>query len=143
MNSKIYSAFLISLFLFLSTTGHIASAHDETKSAVVIQVSDKDSGKWNLALNNAKNVQKDLGADKVQIQIVVYGPGISMLKSDATIANRVSEAVKSGIKIVACENTMKNLKLKHEDMNPDISYVPAGVTELMKKQMAGWAYIRP
>lgn len=110
---------------------------------VVIQVSDGDAAKWNLALNNAKNVQQDLGADKVQIEIVAYGPGIGMLKDDATTNSRVSEAVKSGIQVVACENTMKGQKLTKADMNPAIGYVSAGVVELMKRQGEGWAYIRP
>jgi intracellular sulfur oxidation DsrE/DsrF family protein len=43
----------------------------------------------NLALNNAKNVQKDLKGAK--IEIVAYGPGIGMLKADSEVANRVSE----------------------------------------------------
>ena len=29
------------------------------------------------------------------------------------------------------------------DMLPNLEYVPAGVTEIMKKQQQGWAYIRP
>jgi intracellular sulfur oxidation DsrE/DsrF family protein len=110
---------------------------------VVIQVSDGDAAKWNLALNNAKNAQQELGADKVQIEIVAYGPGIGMLKEDATTNTRVSEAVKSGIQIVACENTMKGQKLTKADMNPAVGYVPAGVVELIKRQGEGWAYIHP
>jgi uncharacterized protein len=114
-----------------------------TKTRVVFQVSDNDAGKWNLALNNAKNVQQELGADKVEIEIVAYGPGIGMLKADATTSNRVDDATKSGIKIVACENTMNNQKLTKADMNANISYVPAGVVELMRLHSEGWAYIRP
>ena len=81
------------------------------KTQVVLQVSDPDPAKWNLALNNARNAQVDLGADKVDIEIVAYGPGINMLKFDAVTANRVSEAVKNGVKIVACENTMTAQKI--------------------------------
>jgi uncharacterized protein len=44
---------------------------------------------------------------------------------------------------VACENTMTALKLTPADMNPAISYVPAGVVEIMKRQSEGWAYVRP
>ena len=40
------------------------------ESRVVIQVSDADPGKWNLALNNARNLQTDLGAANVAIEIV-------------------------------------------------------------------------
>jgi uncharacterized protein len=113
------------------------------KNKVVFQVSDGDAGKWNLALNNAKNVQESLGAQNVAIEIVAYGPGIGMLKAESTTSNRVTDAIKSGIQIVACENTMTALKLTPADMNPAISYVPAGVVEIMKRQSEGWAYVRP
>jgi uncharacterized protein len=131
-------------FAFSATTQlALAQTAAPAKAKVVFQVSDGDAGKWNLALNNAKNVQQELGAGKVDIEIVAYGPGIGMLKADATISNRVDEAVKSGIKVVACENTMINQKLTKADMNANISYVPAGVVELMRLHSEGWAYIRP
>jgi uncharacterized protein len=109
----------------------------------VFQVSDADPQKWNLTLNNARNVQDDLGSDAVQLEIVVYGPGIGMLKGDSAVGKRVAEALKSGVKVVACENTMKAQKLARADMLPDIGYVPAGVVELMQRQREGYAYIRP
>lgn len=109
----------------------------------VFQVSDADPGKWNLALNNVRNVQEDLGAEATELEIVVYGPGIGMLKADSPVAARVAAALKAGVKVVACENTMKAQKLVYADMLPAIGYVQAGVTELMKKQREGWAYIRP
>lgn len=113
------------------------------KERVVFSVSDKDAVKWNLALNNAGNVQSNVGKDKVDIEIVVFGPGIHMLTADSTAANRISQAIKNGVKIVACENSMTNFKLAKADMNPNISYVPGGVVELMQLQKAGWAYVRP
>jgi intracellular sulfur oxidation DsrE/DsrF family protein len=113
------------------------------RARVVLQVSDADPGKWNLALNNARNLQADLGAANVDIEIVAYGPGIGMLKADSVVGNRVEEAMGSGIKVVACENTMKGQKLTQADMLGKVSYVPAGVVELMQKQQQGWAYIRP
>lgn len=123
--------------------GAVAQAASPAATKVVFQVSDGDAAKWNLALNNAKNVQQELGASKVQIEIVAYGPGIGMLKDDSTAANRVAEAVQSGIEIVACENTMMAQKLTKADMNKSVGYVSAGVVELMKRQSEGWAYIRP
>jgi hypothetical protein len=55
----------------------------------------------------------------------------------------VIDAMAQGVKVVACENTMTNQKIKREDMIDKISYVKAGVVELMQKQREGWAYIRP
>lgn len=114
-----------------------------TRSQVVFQVSDDDAKKWNLALNNVKNVQQELGEKNVDVEIVVYGPGIGMLKFESAVAARIDEALKAGVKVVACENTMKAQKLTKADMMTTIAYVPAGVIELMKKQKEGYAYIRP
>jgi uncharacterized protein len=113
------------------------------RARVVIQVSDSDQGKWNLALNNAKNIQTDLGAANVDIEIVTYGPGIDMLKLDSPVGGRIGEATTAGVKVIACENTMRGQKLTRADMLNGISYVPAGVVELMSRQQQGWAYIRP
>jgi intracellular sulfur oxidation DsrE/DsrF family protein len=118
----------------------IASRQVQTK--VVFQVSDNDPGKWNLVLNNAANAQKELGAALVA-EIVAYGPGISMLESDSAVAKRIESALSSGIRIVACENTMKALKLTRNEMLPGIGYVAAGVVELIERQQQGYAYIRP
>lgn len=121
----------------------VAGATMARKSQLVIQVSDADPAKWNLALNNASNVQKDLGAANVELEIVAYGPGIGMLKAESVAGNRVNEAVASGVKVVACENTMQAQKLAKSDMLASVGYVSAGVVELMQKQQEGWAYIRP
>ena len=113
------------------------------RSKVVLQMSESDPAKWNLALNNAKNIQTDLGAANVDVELVAYGPGIGMLKADSIVGNRVDEALASGVKVVACENTMRAQKLTQGDMLGKISYVQAGVVEIMQRQQQGWAYIRP
>ena len=119
------------------------SPQASARSKVVLQVSESDPAKWNLALNNAKNIQTDLAPPNVDIEIVAYGPGIGMLKADSVVGNRVDEAIAAGVKVVACENTMRAQKLTQTDMLNKISYVQAGVVEIMQKQQQGWAYIRP
>ncbi|HZQ62175.1 MAG TPA: DsrE family protein [Casimicrobiaceae bacterium] len=133
----------------LIASAHTALAQPGTGSApaaknrVVMQVSDADPVKWNLALNNARNLQSDVGRDNVEIEIVAYGPGIGMLKRESPVGTRIDEALTSGVAVVACENTMAAQKLGKGDMLPSIGYVPAGVTEIMKRQQQGWAYLRP
>ena len=113
------------------------------KNKLVFQMSDADPARWDLALNNMRNVQVDLGEDDVELELVAYGPGIGMLKGDSPVAKGVAEALKTGAKVVACENTMKGQKLGYADMLPNIGYAPSGVVELMRKQQQGYAYIRP
>ena len=66
-----------------------------------------------------------------------------MLKLDAVSNSRVTDAIKAGVQIAACENTMRNQKLARADMHPNVSYVPAGVTQIVQRQRDGWAYLRP
>ena len=113
------------------------------RARVVIQVSDNDPAKWNLALNNARNVQEDLGAANVDIEIVAYGPGLAMLRDDSKVADRLGQALDKNIGLFACENTMRNQKVSRSDIYAGVKYVEAGVVHLMKRQREGWAYIRP
>lgn len=142
MNRRII---LLSAASALAGFANVAGAQSATgrRHKLVLQVSDADPGKWSLALNNAKNVQQEVGAANVDIEIVAYGPGIGMLRLEAPVAGRVLEATQAGIKVVACENTMSNMKLTKADMNAAVGYVPAGVVELMTRQAEGWAYVRP
>jgi intracellular sulfur oxidation DsrE/DsrF family protein len=126
----------------LAMTG-VAHSQGQGKQRVVFQVSDNDPAKWNLTLNNARNVQADLGKDKVQIEIVAYGPGLNMLKAESAVAGRLAQALDSSVALLACENTMHNTNVKKSDMYEGIGYVLAGVTHIMKRQQEGWAYIRP
>jgi intracellular sulfur oxidation DsrE/DsrF family protein len=143
-HSSLVAAALLASALCVATAASAQGQHPTApRNRVVIQVSDAEPAKWNLALNNAKNIQTDIGAANVDIELVAYGPGIGMLKSDSIVGNRIEEAGKAGIKIVACENTMRGQKLTHPDMLAGIGYVPAGVVELMQRQQEGWAYIRP
>ena len=132
---RILLGLLLGLFL--------ATGLAQEKQKVIFQVSDNDPAKWNLALNNARNVQADLGKDKVEIEIVAYGPGLNMLKAESKVAARLAEALDNEVALLACENTMTNTKVTKADMYGGISYVLAGVTHIMKRQREGWAYIRP
>jgi uncharacterized protein len=115
----------------------------QEKHRVVLQVSDNDPAKWNLALNNARNVQQDLGKQNVEVEIVAYGPGLAMLKAESPVAGRLAAALDANVTLLACENTMQNTKVSRDDIYGGVRFVQAGVTHIMKRQKEGWAYIRP
>ncbi len=129
------TAFLLSFASFC--------AHAAEREKVVFQVSDSVPGKWNLTLSNASNLQDLLGKDNVDIEIVAYGPGIDMLRLESEVGDKIDKAIGNGVKIVACQNTMKAKKLTKDDMLTSIDYVPGGVLEIMRKEKAGWSYVRP
>ena len=134
---------LAGLALLAPLAGRAQGKAAAERYKVVLQVSDADPAKWNLALNNANNIQHDLGKENVQIEIVAYGPGLPMLKADSKVHDRLAQALDSSIGLMACENTRRNTKVSKDQMYAGIAYVDAGVVHIMKRQREGWAYIRP
>ena len=113
------------------------------KHRVVFHVTDADPAKWNIVLNNAGNVQDELGKDKVIIEIVTHGPGINMLKGESKVTSRLAQAMDRNIGLYACENTMRAAKVTKADMYGGISYAPSGVAHIIRRQEEGWTYLRP
>lgn len=110
---------------------------------VVIQVSDSNPKKWNLALNNAENLKEVLGAEFVKIEIVAYGPGLDMLKLNSEVSTRLAKIAKTGVTLYACGTTMRKQKVNKEDLDKTAEIVASGVVEIVEKQKEGYAYIRP
>ncbi len=112
------------------------------RNRALFQVTDNDPARWNMILNNMQNLREGVGGEPVEIELVAYGPGISMLKADSSVKQRLLDALGKGVKVNACQNTMTGMKLTPADMMGEIGYVPSGVVEVMRKQQQGWAYIR-
>jgi intracellular sulfur oxidation DsrE/DsrF family protein len=126
----------------LAATAAAAAPAKPTAYKALFQVSDDDPKKWNQTLNNIKNLQQDLGAANVTIEIVIFGPGIGMVKIETEVGNRLQEAIDAKVSVLVCQNTMRGAHLTPEDMQPRIGYVPAGVGEIVRRQAEGYAYIR-
>ena len=120
-----------------------AQAQQAKRQNIVLQVSDADPAKWNLALNNAENVQQALGKDKVTVEIVAYGPGIDMLKAESRVADRLNGAMDRNVALIACAASMKKAKVSEADLAGGVKVVPGGVIHIMQRQREGWAYVRP
>lgn len=119
-----------------------AAAPADGKERAIFAVSDDDAKKWNLTLGNIGNALEGLGADAADIELVVYGPGIAMLKKDSPVADKLAAAQKKGVRIVACQNSMRGYHLEQSDLAPGVGSVPSGVVELIRRQHAGYAYVR-
>ena len=118
------------------------------KHKVVIQVSFADAKMQTIALNNAVNVQKSFGPGEVAVEIVAYGPGLSILTKNPKNKNvqRVASLAKSDITFSACGNTMKKVAKKtgkEPKLIDGVKVVPAGVVRIMELQEQGYSYVRP
>ena len=127
-------------FLASNTPGLFAT---QSPKGVVIQVSEADPAKWEMALINARNVRKAYSDQKVGVEIVAYGPGLKMLRKDSSAAAGLDEAKRNGVKLLACGNTMTMTHTSRDALNRSVDIVPAGVVEIMERQKEGYAYVRP
>jgi len=126
-----------------------------TKPATVhklaIQVDQNDKAVMHLALNNAKNVLDYYNAkgERVDIEIVAYGPGLHMLRTDTSpVKERIGpmSLENPSVKFIACGNTQANQSKaegKPVMLLSEAKVVPSGVVRLMELQKQGYAYIRP
>lgn len=112
-------------------------------TGVVIQVSENDPAKWQMALINARNVRKAYGEKRLGIEIVAYGPGLEMFKTDSAVKAGMEQAAREGVKLLACGNTMSMMQVPRAALNQSVEVVPAGVVEIMERQRDGYAYVRP
>jgi intracellular sulfur oxidation DsrE/DsrF family protein len=113
------------------------------KNRIVIQINEENVKKWNEVLVNIRNIQAELGPKNVAVALVAIGPGLGMLTAESLAANGVQDALAAGVEFVACGNTMKAQKLAKDDLVEGVTVSVAGYVELMKRQQAGWAYLRP
>ena len=140
----------LSMFLGLILLFNVAqvSANDgfEPKYKIVIQVSTDDPGTQTIALNNAVNLQKEYGLDNIAVEVVGYGPGLSLLTRNNKQSERVKSLAAQDIRFSACGNTMAKVAKKtgkRPELTEGVQIVKAGVGRIMELQTQGYAYVRP
>ncbi|MBL7820709.1 MAG: DsrE family protein [Saprospiraceae bacterium] len=147
--SKIVLFFLAGLFLnSLSAQGTTSPNPAKSKKPtaakhrVVIQLTTNDTSAWKGLMNNLKNLREGWG-DAVEIEVVAHSHGIEMVMNAKTTQKmKIEEFIQSGIRFVACENTMKQKNIKKEEILPEVGYVPMGIGEIIMKQEKGWSYLK-
>jgi len=150
MKRGMAAALFVLVGLFAVVIAQPAMAEGKTHY-LAIHVDENDKGTMNIALNNAANVTKYYAAkgEKVEIEIVAYGPGLHMYRADTSPVKTRIAAMSleyENLQFSACGNTLKGMTKKEGKM-PELigeaTVVPSGVVRLMELQEQGWSYVRP
>ena len=139
------------IFLLSALFGsHQTIAAEEDKpfaeERIVLQISDSDPFKQTLVLNVATNLLKAYGQDKVDIEIVAFGPGLPLMFKANVNSGRIQGLTDSGVKFSACKNTIAHMtkKLGHEpELNANAVPVSAGVVRIIELVNQGFKLIKP
>lgn len=136
------------VILLLGATSVYGSPENKpfAEERIVLQISDSDPFKQTLVLNVANNLIKHYGTDKVDIEIVAFGPGLRLLFKDNDNAGRINGLTNNGVAFAACKNTMANMGklIGHEPyLHSSAQTVPAGVVRIIELQNQGYKLIKP
>mgnify|MGYP006171662241 CR=1 FL=1 len=142
---------LIMVFTFVLGTLSASAYAAGNKHKIAIHLDENDKGRMNLVLNNAQNVNAyyQSKGDTVEIEVVTYGPGLHMLRTDtspvkariAAMSLQMENLTFAGCQITQAKMTKK--AGKKITLVSEAKMVPSGVVRLIELQESGWAYIRP
>lgn len=134
------------IFVSGAAAAEIKSDKPFAEAKVALQISDSDPFKQTLVLNVANNLIKHYGQDKVDIEIVAFGPGLRLLFDDNENKGRIASLANQGVRFSACNNTIRAMSkvLDHEPvLNSNAQRVPAGIVRIMELTSNGYTLVKP
>lgn len=108
-----------------------------------------NNSKWKAVLENVKNMIKtgnELG-EKFNIEVLVNADAVIALQEQVAINSKLylefQELSTEQVVFAACKNALNKFAIEDDKLISFVTIVPAGVIELTKKQLEGYAYIKP
>ena len=109
---------------------------------VVVEVTSSKPEDWTTAVRRLENLRKSLSGD-AQLELIAYGPGLAMLVgSKTTEGPALSRLARLGVRLAACRNSMRAMKVAEGDLIDGADPVDAGVAESVRRQEKGWSVLR-
>lgn len=160
---KHYLRYLSVIFVALSILASTSSFANERygKQKVVYHINYDNPKKQAGALRNIQNHINAVGAENLDLKVVLHGNGLALLvnpdslsklkkfkHANATdkMAAKIDGLKDQGVSFNVCANTVRGRKVDLEDdlYNVEKSdIVPSGVAEVARLQLLGYAYIKP
>lgn len=126
-----------------------ALAFDYGKQKVVYHINGGDPQQNQLAMRNIQNHINAVGAENMDIKVVMHGAGLNLLinaKENADLRASVDNLKMQNVEFQICNNTIvgRNLDLSKDlyDAKPS-DVIPSGVAHLSYLQAQGYTYIKP
>ena len=113
---------------------------------IVLQLSDNDVRKQNLVISVANNLLKFYDPDKVAIEVVAFGPGIEVLRSESPARKQVESLIAQGVRFDVCLNTVDTIERetgRRPEIIPAATPVQVGVGQILFLTENGYTLVRP
>lgn len=142
----------LAAFVLLMAAAPSASAGDRyAKQKVVYHINytgDEGDKAYIGAMKNIQNHINAVGAENIDLKVVLHGSGVDLLqsaKAPGNVQTAVANLKSQNVAFNVCANTLKGRNISQDSLyevfNEDI--VPSGVAELSHLQQQGYTYIKP
>ena len=153
------TAFMMTLCLLMMTTAHAGDRYGKQK--VVYHINYDNPKKQSGALRNIQNHINAVGAENLDLKVVLHGNGLALLlepdalaklkkfkhaNADENMTAKIDNLKNQGIAFNVCANTVRGRKVdvEHDLYNVDKGdIVPSGVAEVARLQQMGYSYVKP
>ena len=151
----------VAIALVFGFSQSVLADHHGGKQKVVYHINYDDPKLQGGALRNIQNHINAVGADKLDLRVVLHGNGLALLvlpeshsrlpgfkhaNANDQMTAKIDGLRNQGVSFKVCANTLKGKKVNLETDLHDVAkadVVPSGVAELAILQGQGFAYIKP
>jgi intracellular sulfur oxidation DsrE/DsrF family protein len=149
----------VALSLAAATSVSLSAEEAYEKQKVVYHLNEYGPEKQTAVLRNVQNHINAVGADNIELAIVMHGDGLSLLlypdalsetkmkeaNADDQMQARIAGLKQQGVAFEVCANTLKGRDVDVDDLYDvdEADIVPSGVAEIAKLQADGYTYLRP
>ena len=159
LKTQLLSAFLIGMCMLMMTSVQASDRYGKQK--VVYHINYDNPKKQAGALRNIQNHINAVGAENLDLKVVLHGNGLALLLEPDALAKlkkfkhananenmtaKIDNLKSQGIAFNVCANTVRGRKV---DVETDLynvdkgDIVPSGVAEVARLQQMGYAYVKP
>ena len=141
----------------LLTLGGQALAGDKQK--VIYHINGGEAQHQAAAMGNIRNHINALGAENLDIKVVMHGDGLSLVllpehqgktkmksaNADQNMQARIDGLKADGVQFQVCANTLKGRDIPKDALYSvaEQDIIPSGVAQLSILQVQGYTYIKP
>ena len=159
LKTKLLTAFMMSICLLMMSTAYANERYGKQK--VVYHINYDNPKKQAGALRNIQNHINAVGAENLDLKVVLHGNGLALLldpdsleklpkfknaNANESMTAKIDGLKSQGVEFNVCDNTVRGRKVNIESdlYNVDKKdIVPSGVAEVARLQAMGYSYIKP
>ena len=111
----------------------------------LVKLNTNDIHVVNHTIGAINNVMKLYPEDSLQVAVIAYSSGMRALMKnyDKKTLSRIKSLQEYDVEFVGCLNTMETMNWTKKDFIDGLSYVQAGIAEVIERKAGGWIEVTP